>query len=129
MDDKRNDRTIWISPMPLSSAVNPNEIMRFFEKAQECGFVKDIRVRIGPDVPKRPSKNVYAFVEYAHENSLPRSLRVASKKMSSIGGTRFRIFRAGTKTTIFLRPPKKAGGHQPAVAARGGRGGFRGGRR
>ena len=48
-------------------------------------------------------------MEYVHSNSIPRSLRVASKKKSVIAGNKFRIYKAGTRTMVFVRPQKRKG--------------------
>ncbi len=81
--------------------------MKFFQKDYECGLIKDVRIRKGQKIPGKPKDNYYAIVEYAHPNSVPRSLRVASKKQSTLNGNRFRIYKAGTRTIVFVRPQKR----------------------
>jgi len=82
-------------------------IWKFFQHDFECGLIQDIRIRKGQKIPGKPRENVYAIIEYAHTNSLPRSLRVASKKKSIIGGNKVRIYKAGTRTMVFVRPQKR----------------------
>jgi len=60
----------------------PEKLIKFFQKDFECGLIKDIRVRKGIKIPGKPKENIYAVIEYASSNSIPRSLRVASKKKS-----------------------------------------------
>jgi hypothetical protein len=63
-----------------------------------------VRVRKGAKIPGKPRDNMYAIIEYTHPNSIPRSLRVASKKKSELDGVRFRVYKAGTRTMVFVRP-------------------------
>lgn len=85
MNQDRLDRSIWISPMiPGQAASITEQIQKFFQQDFECGLIQDIRIRKGQKIPGKPRENCYAIIEYAHVNSLPRSLRVASKKKSTI---------------------------------------------
>ena len=68
--------------MPQSVMTFPERLMKFFQQDYECGLIQDIRVRKGQKIPGKPRDNLYAIVEYGHVNSIPRSLRVASKKWS-----------------------------------------------
>lgn len=107
MNQNRLDRSIWISPV-LPGQVNTSEVYwKFFQQDMECGLIKDIRIRKGQKIPGKPRENCYAIIEYAHANSVPRSLRVASKKKSILHGNRFRIYKAGTRTIVFVRPQKR----------------------
>jgi len=85
----------------------PEKLQRFFQTQFECGLIADIRVKKGPKIPGKTKENYYAIIEYAHQNSVPRSLRVASKKNSTLDGNRFRIYKAGTRTIVFYRPSKR----------------------
>jgi hypothetical protein len=87
----------------------PEKLFKFFQKDFECGLISDIRVRKGQKIPGKPRENVYAIIEYTHVNSIPRSLRIASKKKSELDGIRFRIYKAGTRTMVFVRPQKRRG--------------------
>lgn len=95
------DRTVWVSPMPKSQFKDIGGINQLFTK-QECGFITDIRVASGRKVPGRGMENTYCMIEFADENSVPRALKYASKCKPSIGGTRFRIFKAGTQTAVIV---------------------------
>ncbi len=68
-----------------------------------------MRIRRGQKIPGKPRENIYAIIEYVHQNSIPRSLRVASKKKSIILGNKVRIYKAGTRTMVFVRPQKRRG--------------------
>lgn len=70
-------------------------------------MIQDVRIRKGQKIPGKPRENCYAIIEYADTNSIPRSLRVASKKKSIIGGNKVRIYKAGTRTIVFVRPQKR----------------------
>ena len=107
LNQERLDRSIWISPVPQGH-VNTREIYwKFFQQDFECGLIQDVRIRKGQKIPGKPKENCYAIIEYVHSNSVPRSLRVASKKKSIVGGNRFRIYKAGTRTMVFVRPQKR----------------------
>lgn len=74
------DKSIWISPvMPHHSE---QQIRQFFQTYKECGLITDIRIKEGKAVADKPHNNKYAVIEFSHENSVARSLRVASKKQS-----------------------------------------------
>ena len=108
LSQERLDKSIWISPMlphQLSSGVET--VWKFFQQDYECGLITDVRIRKGQKIPGKPRENCYAIIEYLHGNSLPRSLRVASKKKSVIGGNKVRIYKAGTRTMVFVRPQKR----------------------
>lgn len=73
---------------------------------KEAGLVSDIRVKAGKPVPGRKNQNFYAIVEFANENSIPRSLKIASKKQARFGGVAGRIFKAGTRTAV-IKPSQR----------------------
>jgi len=107
LTQSRLDQSIWISPLLLANCINPEKVWKFFEHDVRCGLVKSVRVRKGHNIPGKPKDNIYAVVEFEHPNSVPRSLRVASKKKAVIDGVRIRIYKAGTKTMMFIKPKKK----------------------
>ncbi|CAI2362392.1 unnamed protein product [Moneuplotes crassus] len=88
-------KSIWISP--INALFTEQSITKFFQEDQECGLVKEVRMFKGSEKEGKQQENIYAFVEFEHENSVARSLRVASKKKSFLHGTRFKIFKAGTQ--------------------------------
>jgi len=104
------DRSIWIAPMPEAYLrLRKEEIAHFFQERHECGFVVDVRMGKGRNVPGRTRKNVFCVVEYAHENSVPRSLKLASKKLAKFGGQPVRIYKAGTKTAVNFPSQRRRG--------------------
>eukprot|EP00347_Sterkiella_histriomuscorum_P023864 403333121 len=107
LNQNRLDRSIWISPVLIHQVQTPEIYWKFFQQDFECGLIKDVRIRKGQKIPGKPRENCYAIIEYAHANSVPRSLRVASKKKSVLAGNKFRIYKAGTRTIVFVRPQKR----------------------
>jgi hypothetical protein len=104
---ERVDRAIWIAPMPKSMIKQENVIGTFFQTQYDCGLIADVRVRVGKKVPGRTKENCYTFVEYVHENSVPRSLKLASKKLARFSGVPVRIYKAGTKTAVVMPSQKR----------------------
>jgi len=47
------------------------------------------------------------MIEFADENSVARALKFASKIKPSIGGTRIKIYKAGTQTAITMHQQKR----------------------
>jgi len=87
------DRSIWISPIVASQSIyNIKEVLH----SNECGFITDVRISIGRKAPGRPQSNIYAVVEFADENSIARSLKLASIQKAYFGGIKVRIFKSGT---------------------------------
>lgn len=72
----------------------------------ECGLITDVRIRVGKKVPGRTRENCFVLVEYAHENSIPRSLKLASQRRVSFGGVNQRLFKAGTRTVV-IKPSQR----------------------
>eukprot|EP01022_Parablepharisma_sp_SALTPOND_P003502 TRINITY_DN1141_c0_g1_i1.p1 TRINITY_DN1141_c0_g1~~TRINITY_DN1141_c0_g1_i1.p1 ORF type:complete len:1379 (+),score=244.39 TRINITY_DN1141_c0_g1_i1:5896-10032(+) len=112
LDHEKLERSIWISPIWASDPEIANKIRYFFEEQHKVGVVVDVRLRTGPKMAGKPKANIYAVVEFAHVNSVPRALRVASKKMAIIQGNRIRIYKAGTRTRAIIKPPKVKRGRQ-----------------
>ena len=97
------DRSIWISPVTASqSCYNIREVLQ----KNECGYITDVRIATGKKTPGRPQENRYVLVEFADENSVARSLKLASIQKAYFGGIKVRIFRSGTQTAI-VQPSQK----------------------
>jgi len=62
----------------------------------ECGFITDVRISRDSKAPGRPKDNIYAVVEFLNENSVARSLKVASTGRAVFSGVKVRIYRSGT---------------------------------
>ncbi len=103
---QRLERSIWISPVWNNEQDTANRIRAFFEEQHKVGVVVDVRIRNGGKVASKPKANIYAIIEFAHVNSVPRALRIASKKQAVISGNRIRIYKAGTRTQAVIKPPK-----------------------
>ena len=123
LDQEKLDRSIWLSP--INANFTPLSIKTFFQDTHECGLVKDVRVFTAKAIPGKPMSNMYAVVEFAHVNSVARSLRIASKKQSNLFGLKFRIYKAGT-ANMGSTAPKASKTPATRHEGRGGRG--RGGR-
>ena len=94
--------------MPAGYAKNFKEsIASLFQTRNKCGLVVDVRMGKGRTVPGRNKANHYCVIEYAHENSIPRSLKLASKKQAQFGGQQVRIYKAGTKTAVNFPSQKR----------------------
>lgn len=93
--------------MPIGMKGQENHIGNFFQKEYECGLVVDVRLRQGKTVPGRSKQNCYAVIEYAHENSVPRSLKLASKKLAMFQHQPVRVYKAGTKTAVIVPAQKR----------------------
>ena len=104
---ERVDKGIWIAPMPKTMIKQESVIKNFFQGQYDCGLIADVRVRVGKKVPGRTKENCYCFVEYVHENSVPRSLKLASKKLAKFSGVPVRIYKAGTKTAVVMPSQKR----------------------
>ena len=106
LQHEKLERSIWVSPIWQNDPEAPNKLRNFFEEQQKVGVVIDVRLRTGSKIAGKPKPNVYAVIEFAHVNSVPRALRIASKKKAVIQGNRVRIYKAGTRTQAVVKPPK-----------------------
>lgn len=50
---------------------------------------------------------MFGFVEFADTNSVNRALRLAAEKLTTVDGTRFRLYKAGTGTFLFMKKTAK----------------------
>eukprot|EP01016_Furgasonia_blochmanni_P017442 TRINITY_DN2022_c0_g2_i2.p1 TRINITY_DN2022_c0_g2~~TRINITY_DN2022_c0_g2_i2.p1 ORF type:complete len:1150 (+),score=280.83 TRINITY_DN2022_c0_g2_i2:75-3524(+) len=103
LDNDRLERTIWIHPSPG----NLKSIKDFFEVTHNTGVVLNIRERKGPKWPNKKNENKFVLVEFAHPTSVTRALHVASRKLATLNGVNFRIFKAGSGTFIYQRIKRK----------------------
>ena len=67
----------------------------------------DFRIRIGRKYPNRPGENKFCFIEFADPESVSESLALAAKKLTVIGGNKFRVFKAGTGTFVYSKKTAK----------------------
>ena len=80
---------------------------KFFENTYKCGIVLDIRLRKGRKYPNKAADNLFGFVEFADSTSVTRALNIASRKLTYVDGVKFRIYRAGTGTFVYLKKTSK----------------------
>jgi len=106
LDKDLLDKSIWLSPLPKTQLNSETQILKFFSQQKECGLIMDVRIRVGRKVPGRTKENCFAIVEYAHENSVPRSLKLASKRCVNFGSIGQRLFKAGTRTVV-IKPSQR----------------------
>ncbi len=104
LDQERQDRTVWIHPI---TSINLAGLKKFFEIEHKCGIVVDFRVRNGRQYPNRQGDNKFCFVEFADAASANEALSLASRGFTSIGGKKFRVYKAGTGTFIFSKKTAK----------------------
>lgn len=105
LEPERLERTIWIHPV---ANFNAQQIKGFFETTHKCGVVVSVRIRRGKKYPNRTqSENLFAMVEFADPTSVTHALHLASKKWTVLNGTKFRVYRAGTGTFIFMKKTAK----------------------
>jgi len=99
-----------------------------------------VRIRQGKKYPNRvQTENLFAMVEFADATSVTHALHAASRKWTILNGIKFRVYKAGTGTFIYLKktskqkkieeakrllPPLPFDQPSPAIAR--GRGGMRG---
>ena len=101
------EKSIWVSP--LVKTTTEELIKSFFENhPDKVGIVTDVRIREGPKQEGKAKDNVYAVIEFAHQNSVARSLRIAAKKKAEIARQKFRIYKAGSRIQVLSKAKKKA---------------------
>lgn len=102
------ERSIWISPLIPNPSIE-DSVRSFFENhPDKVGIVTDVRIREGPKIEGKVKSNCFAFVEFAHPNSVARALRIASKKKAEINRMKFRIYKAGSRIQVLSKQKKKA---------------------
>jgi Ran GTPase-activating protein (RanGAP) involved in mRNA processing and transport len=106
LNESITKNSIWMGPVDSASFTHPERVVHFFQKRMKSGIVKHIRVMQGQNHSQRSKQNTFAFVQFRDEQSVNRALRVASTKKSVLNGVKFRIFRAGTRTVVFMKSPK-----------------------
>ena len=105
LEPERLERTIWIHPV---TGFNAQQIKNFFENTHKCGVVVGVRIRKGKKYPNRTqTENLFAMVEFADATSVTHALHTASRKWTVLNGIKFRVYKAGTGTFIFLKKTSK----------------------
>lgn len=105
LEPERLERTIWIHPV---TGFNAQQLKNFFENTHKCGVVVSVRIRRGKKYPNRTkTENLFAMVEFADATSVTHALHTASRKWTILNGIKFRVYKAGTGTFIFLKKTSK----------------------
>jgi len=71
LTSEKLEKSIWISPVNETETLNG---IKHILKANEVGYVTDIRISQGTAAAGRPKANWYATVEFQDPNSVNRSL-------------------------------------------------------
>lgn len=105
---ERLDTTIWLAPVNCVDSMNGHrkQVEAMFDKG-EAGLIADIRIRKGQTVAGRTKKNAFVLVEFCHENSIARGLKMASQRRACLYGDSCRVFKSGTKTVVQMRSQKR----------------------
>ncbi|KAL9643758.1 hypothetical protein ABK040_016060 [Willaertia magna] len=135
-DAERQDRTVYITPIAGTTTVQ--QIKRLFYQ-NHCGVILNVSILKHKSMETFQTSK-YAFVEFAHPDSVQLAMRLQHKGKNMLSGTKVRIAKAGIQQKNEMEEIKKKNvapralpaGRIPRgrpVATRGrGRGGMRGGR-
>jgi len=67
----------------------------------------DFRIRVGRKYPNRKGENKFCIIEFADPASVTEALSLAARKLTCVGGKKFRVFKAGTGTFVFSKKTAK----------------------
>jgi len=130
MDADRIERRVWVSPLPIRAT---RDMIKKFFLDNNCGVVSDVDLHDHKRT-EGGTKYRYAFVEFAHKNSVELALSLPPSK-AKILSKRIGVYRAGSQTKGEIvtedtnqRAERGGGSSRGRGASRGGRGG-RGGSR
>ncbi|KAL0492005.1 hypothetical protein AKO1_010097 [Acrasis kona] len=124
-DPERLEKTVYITPLPMN--VTEQQLKKLFY-SNKCGVC--LNVNIFKHKEKAVfAKGCYAFVEFAHPDSVQAAMRLSSNGLNRITGKEVRITRAGIQNIDDAEKKKEAGKardnvHRGFRSERGGRGGF-----
>jgi len=123
IDPERVARSIWITPLPVR--VSKENVKKLFYD-NHCGVVLNVSIH---DHARKagPTKAKYAFVEFAHSNSVVLALDLSSSGKARVNHQKVYIYRVGTQVKQLdtgragnTRGPAAAGRGGPTPAGRGG---------
>ncbi|KAF0976756.1 hypothetical protein FDP41_004051 [Naegleria fowleri] len=127
-DPEKQDRSVYITPLP--GTVTSQQIKRLFYQ-NRCGVILNVSI-LKHKVAENYQSQKYAFVEFAHPDSVQLAMRLQHQGKNLINNVKVRIAKAGIQQKEEdSSKKKKSTGPTPVrerVARRGGRGGGRGGR-
>ena len=99
--EERLARSVWLFPV-----VDHTKQVQLL-KDQGCGIILSSRVRKGKVWPnRRKSENKFLFVEFGHEKSAVKALKIVGNKQNICQGIHFKIFRAGSSTYVYCKSRK-----------------------
>ncbi|KAL9641954.1 hypothetical protein ABK040_004011 [Willaertia magna] len=102
-DVERQDRTVYITP--VSGATTIQQIKRLFYQ-NHCGVILNVTLLKHKSAPNYHSSK-YAFVEFAHPDSVQLAMRLQHKGKNVISGTKIRIAKAGIQQKNEMEAIKK----------------------
>lgn len=97
-DESKLNRTIFVSPANMDG----NQPVKNFFDARKTGVILNIRIRKGQNYPNRADNQHFAFIEFASELSVHKSLMIPKRKRL-IGSKKIDIYRAGTATYFYSK--------------------------
>lgn len=90
-DPERMERTVYLSPLP--GTVTEQQIKKLFYQ-NKCGVCLNVSIHTHK-VNAIFKKSKYAFLEFAHVDSVALAMRLCNAKKNYIAGNEVRIVRAG----------------------------------
>jgi len=122
LDPERVARSVWVTP--LNSHVKKENVRKLFYDAH-CGVVLNVTIQ-DHKVKVNPAKARYAFVEFAHINSVSLALDLSARGKAKVDGQKVRIYRVGTQTKNVQSESTTKPAPIPREVSSRGRGGRRG---
>jgi len=134
-DPEKQERTVYVTPLP--GIVTTQQVKRLFYQ-NRCGVILNVSI-LQHKVPENFQSQKYAFVEFAHPDSVQLAMRLQHQGKNVINNVKVRIAKAGIQQKeeeSFKKGPSKKIPAPPterrvprAFGGRGGRGGRGGARR
>lgn len=118
IDPDRVTRSIWITPLPAQ--VKKENVKKVFYD-NHCGVVLNVSIH---DHKRKAGSNKakYAFVEFAHSNSVALALDLSSCGKARVNHQKVYIYRVGTGSKqLEVAGQGRAAKQPPAFGGRGGR--------
>eukprot|EP01080_Neovahlkampfia_damariscottae_P005218 gene5218-8830_t len=125
-DPEKQERTIYITPLPMT--VTEQQIKKLFYSTK-CGVCLNVSI-YKHKTKKTFSEGKYAFVEFAHVDSVKLACQLIHKKKNHVAQNEIRIAKAGVQDKEAAEKKKgterKAFNRSRITSTRGGRGRGRG---
>lgn len=92
-------RTICVYP---TNNMEEKALTNWFENIKKTGVIVNVRQRIGQNYPNRLANRKIAFIEFASETAVQKSLMIGKKKRT-LNSVKLNIYRAGTSTYFYSK--------------------------